>query len=187
MKNILWTLLLLPTLSYSLVGLSVGDKAPALKLKDTQGNLIDLSKSKKSRVVVFYRGSWCPYCINQLKNIQTQVMPKIKSSAELIAISVDRLKVAKKMRDKNNFKFRVVSDSKADSLKAFHIINKISDELVSKYKNSYKIDVEADSGETHHMIAHPAVFIVKNGKIAFADVNTDYKKRTSNKKILESL
>jgi len=58
---------------------------------------------------------------------------------------------------------------------------------VTKYKSSYKIDVEGYSGENHHMVAHPAVFIIKDGKVSFADAHLDYKKRTENSKILEAL
>lgn len=187
MKKILYLLMLVPTMVFATEGLKVGYKAPELKLKDTDGRLINLMSGKKSYVVVFYRGAWCPYCINQLKNIQMQVMPKLGQTTELIAISVDRPKVARKMKDKNNFSFRVVSDSKATSLKAFNIINKISDDLVAKYKEAYKIDVEGDSGETHHMIAHPAVFIIKKGLVSFADVHTNYKMRTKNKEILDNI
>ena len=91
------------------------------------------------------------------------------------------------MKDEYKFSFTVLSDPKAKSLQAFNIVNKLDDKLVKKYKASYKIDVEADSGETHHMVAHPAVFIIKNGKIAFADVQTDYKVRTDNQDILKAL
>ncbi len=187
MKKILWVILLLSQFGFATEGLKVGDKVPELKLRDTTGRTLSFDSRKKTYIIVFYRGAWCPYCLNQLKNIQMQVMPKLDKEVELITISVDQLKVAKKMRDKNNFSFRVVSDPRAKSLKAFNIINKISDELVLKYKEAYKIDIEADSGETHHMIAHPAVFIIKRGKITFADVHTDYKKRTNNKEILENI
>jgi len=91
------------------------------------------------------------------------------------------------MKRNNNFSFTVLTDPKAKSLKAFNIINKLSDDLVAKYKSSYKIDVEGDSGESHHMVAHPAVFIIKDGKVSFADVHLDYKKRTENSMILEAL
>ena len=57
--------------------------------------------------------------------------------------------------------------------------------MVAKYKSSYKIDVEGDSGEKHHIIAHPAVFIIENGKIIYVDVHTNYKERTKNSEILK--
>lgn len=173
--------------SFAIEGLSKGAKSPDLKVQSIDGSSINFSKLKLQTIVVFYRGSWCPYCIRQLESLQQEVMPKIGKKAQLIAISVDKEIVAKKMRRKFNFDFTVISDPKARTLKAFKIVNKLDDDLVKKYKSSYKIDVEGDSGEKHHMVAHPAVYIIENGIIKFADVNTDYKKRTSNEDILKAL
>jgi peroxiredoxin len=71
--------------------------------------------------------------------------------------------------------------------KGFGITFKVSDEIVSKYKNQYQIDLEASSGQTHHLLPHPAVFIVDTkGVIQFAHVNEDYKIRLEPQKILEA-
>jgi len=187
MKKIITLSFLLPTLLFAMTGLKIGDKAPKLELESTDSKMVNFSKLKNDTIVVFYRGAWCPYCIKQLKSIELDIAKKIKGKADIIAVSVDRSKVAKKMKDEYKFSFVVLSDTKAKSLKAFNIVNKLDDKLVKKYKASYKIDVEADSGETHHMVAHPAVFIIKDGKIAFVDVQTDYKVRTNNQDILKAL
>ena len=166
----------------------VGAFAPEIKLKDTDGKMFVLGEQKNKTVLVFYRGSWCPYCIRQLKSIKEDLVKKAKQkNVKLVAISVDKLLVAKKMKKKFGFDFTIISDPKAESLKAYKIVNKLSDELVRKYKNSYQIDVENDSGQIHHMVAHPAVFIVENKKVIFSDVHTDYKQRTDNKEILKAL
>ena len=172
---------------YALDGLKVGDSIPKIFLSDLDGNKIDLKNVKKKTVLVFYRGSWCPYCVKQLISIQNEFIGKVPKDFQLLPISVDRPKVAKRMKAKNKFTFSIVSDPKAESLKAFKIVNKLDDKLVMKYKSTYQIDVEGDSGETHHMVAHPAVFILENGKISFADIHTDYKDRTKNSDILNAL
>lgn len=188
MKYICFLCLIFLTNAFSMTGLYKGDKAPNFELRDTEGRQFIMKDQVKKTVLVFFRGSWCPYCIKQLQSINEEVIDKLDNdSTQLVAISVDKPIVAKKMKKKFNLKFTVLSDSKAQSLKAFKIVNKISDDLVSKYKSSYKIDVEADSGETHHMIAHPAVFIIEKGKVTFSDVQTDYKKRTKNSEILKAL
>jgi len=48
--------------------LNVGAKMPSFSLKDSNGKTIesvDLLK-QANLVVVFYRGSWCPFCNRQL-------------------------------------------------------------------------------------------------------------------------
>lgn len=188
MKNILIVaLFLFGSMAYA-QGLKVGESVPSLAIKDTTGNTYQLDKLSKKTVLIFYRGAWCPYCVKQLKSVNQEVQAKIDSKeAQLFAISVDNPRMAKKMKAKFDLKFQVISDSSASSLKAFKIVNQLTPELVKKYKNSYQIDIEGDSGQKHHMIAHPAVFIIQNGKILFADVHTDYKQRTSNSTILKEI
>ncbi len=171
----------------SVEGLAVGENTPVTTIKTVDGTDIDFKNTKNEYVLVFYRGSWCPYCMTQLKSIQSDLMPKLKENQKLVAISVDKKIVAKKMKGKFDFNFHVVSDPKANLLTSFKIANKLSDDLVKQYKNSYSIDVEGDSGEKHHIVAHPAVFIVKDGKIKYADVHTNYKERTKNEEILKNL
>ena len=173
--------------SFSMTGLEVGQKVPELSLKDTKGEKVDFNNNPKTIVAIFFRGSWCPYCVKQLKTVEDDLVKKVGENVEIVAISVDKLSVAKKMKNQFKFSFQVISDPLAKSLKAFKIINKLDDSLVQKYKASYKIDVEGDSGQTHHMVAHPAVFIIKNGKIAYADIHVNYKERTKNSEILKKL
>lgn len=168
-------------------GVKVGSNSPVKEFKAISGEKLNLMEDGKNYVLVFYRGSWCPYCMKQLDSIQSNVIPKLDGNTILVGISVDKESVAKKMAKTRNYTFKVVSDPKASSLMAFKIANKLDDELVEKYKSAYKIDVEGDSGEKHHIVAHPGVFIVKNGKIVFADVHTNYKERTENSVILKEL
>ena len=187
-KILLITFVFLSNLTHALTGLKSGDKVPSLNdLKTTEGRSVALKDKSTIAVLVFYRGSWCPYCVTQLKSIENEVMPKIKKGVKLFAISVDSLVKAKKMKRNFKFSFDIISDPKAISLQKFKIINKVGPGLVRKYKTSYGIDIEGDSGETHHMIAHPAVYIIKEGHIIFSEVHENYKQRTKNSKILEVL
>lgn len=185
MKKILFLLFILPHLVFAITGLKKGSSVPQISFKDIEGISVNLLKSKDPIVLVFFRGSWCPYCMKQLESIEKDLSDSVKTN--LVAISVDNLSVAKKMKDKYKLNFQIVSDPKAKILKAFNIANKLDDKLVKKYKSSYKIDVERASGETHHLVAHPAVFVVKNGVISFVDVNVNYKVRTDNADILKAL
>ena len=186
--SLIFVLTLFTQLSFALTGLQKGDKVPEVILKDTTGKSFNLAGQDKTTVIVFYRGSWCPYCVKQLKSLNEEVVGKLDpKTMQLVAISVDRPKVAMKMKRNFDLKYTVLSDRMANSLKAFKIVNKVDGNLVKTYKNSYKIDIEADSGETHHMIAHPAVFIVKDSKIIYSDIHTNYKERTKNSEILSHL
>ena len=130
MKYLILTLLSLFTFA-EVPGLKAGDAVPSITLKSISGKTYQLDKLDKKTAIIFYRGSWCPYCMKQLQSVQEDVMNKIGSDSQIIAVSVDRAMVAKKMKAKNKFSFAVISDPKAKSLAAFKIINKVDDKLVN--------------------------------------------------------
>lgn len=73
-----------------------------------------------------------------------------------------------------------------ETAKAFGSTFQVPAELVSKYKTEYQIDLEAASSQTHHLLPHPAVYVIgTDGIIRFAHVNEDYKVRLEPDKILE--
>jgi len=58
--------------------LSPGDRFPALTFNLTNGDTIDLpdALSGSYGVVLFYRGSWCPYCNTQLRVPASTAAPR---------------------------------------------------------------------------------------------------------------
>ncbi len=52
--------------------LNVGAKMPSFSLKDSNGKTVNSDDLLKqgNLVVVFYRGSWCPFCNLYLRNLQ---------------------------------------------------------------------------------------------------------------------
>ena len=72
--------------------LKVGERAPAIVLKNAKGETVDVANLlKKGPVIVtFYRGGWCPYCNLELKAYQ-EVLPEIVAAgAALVAISPEK-------------------------------------------------------------------------------------------------
>lgn len=69
--------------------------------------------------------------------------------------------------------------------KAFNVLNQL-DEAGVKRLEGYGIDLEAHSGQKHHTIAIPSIFIIDaKGKVAWAHADTEYKTRPSAKQLLE--
>ncbi|MCB0393957.1 MAG: AhpC/TSA family protein [Bdellovibrionales bacterium] len=172
-------------------GLNIGTKAPNFTANKVPKGTIQLSNEVKDQnvVLVFYRGGWCPFCNIQLRELQNTLAPELKSlNAKLIAVSVDLVDEGVKTTEKNSLSFDVVSDPKAKILKAYNIAYKVPEELVKKYKESYGLDLEKSSGEKHHIIAVPSVFVIdKTQTIKFSYSNEDYKTRAQIKDILAAL
>lgn len=62
-------------------------------------------------------------------------------------------------------------------LRKARVAYKLDDQILAEFKK-FNIDVEDASGQKHHMLPVPAVFLVAtNGLIQFEYVNPDYKVR----------
>jgi len=107
---------------------------------------------------------------------------------QILAISPDQPSKIAETPDRESLGYTLLSDSSMETAKAFGITFQVPAELVSKYKNEYQIDLEAASGQTHHLLPHPAVYVIgTDGIIRFVHVNEDYKVRLEPAEILEAV
>jgi peroxiredoxin len=167
--------------------LKIGDRVPEVVVQTVDGAEVALRAELAGQpsVVIFYRGGWCPYCVRHLAALAEVEADLLAAGFKLVALSPDR---PAKLREKpalEKLNYTLLSDSPATAARAFGLAFQVPDELVAKYKNEYKIDLEGDSGQTHHLLPHPAVFIVDaGGIIRYAHVNPDYKVRLESDQIL---
>lgn len=78
----------------------------------------------------------------------------------------------------------MLSDSKMEAAKRFGIAYEVNAKTLKRL-SGFGIDVEAASGEDHHLLPVPSVFIAdKDGSIAFSYVNPDYRKRLDSEVLL---
>lgn len=70
---------------------------------------------------------------------------------------------------------------------AFGLSFKVDSPTLKKL-DSYDIDIEAASGQNHHLLPVPAVFITDDeGRITFRHYDPNYKKRLSSKALLKAI
>ncbi len=186
---VLPTLLIALTVSGAEVPLQVGDPVPALALRTADGSVFDLNAAiaRKPAVLIFYRGGWCPYCTLHLAQLQ-EIEPQLKQAGyQILTISPDRPEKLSEADAEHNYAYTLLSDSNMEVAKAFGLAFAVDAATREKYKD-YGIDLEAASGETHHLLPVPAVFVVgTDGIIRFAHSNPDYKERLSNEAILDAI
>jgi peroxiredoxin len=71
----------------------------------------------------------------------------------------------------------LLSDSSMETARAFGIAFEVDPPMLEKLA-SYNIDIEGASGQTHHLLPVPSVFLVgTDGIIDFVYANPDYKVR----------
>lgn len=168
--------------------LLVGATVPSLTLVSVDGEAFDLNEAIKSQptILIFYRGGWCPYCNLQLGQLQT-VEPKLLALGyQLLAISPDRPAKLAESIDKHKLTYTLLSDHTMKAARSFGTAFRVDDATVEKYKG-YGIDLEAASGQKHHLLPVPSVFIVGiDGVIKFSYANPDYKVRLAPEDLLKA-
>lgn len=169
---------------------TVGDHIPDVTLLTAESTALTLQDAVKTKpaVLVFYRGGWCPFCNRYLMALAKIEKDLAAAGCQILAISPDQPAKIAETPDRENLSYTLLSDSKMETATAFGISFQVPADLVAKYKSDFQIDLEAASGKTHHLLPHPAVFIVdQKGLIRFAHVNPDYKTRLDPAEILKTV
>lgn len=169
--------------------LKVGAAAPNSTLRGIDGKSIELKEvlAGKPTVLIFYRGGWCPFC-----NVHLSELSKVEGDLrglgfQIVAISPDTPEELNKTLDKDHLTYRLFSDSKALALRSFGVAFRVDDQTFTTYRDRFKIDLERSSGEQHHILPVPSVFLIdKGGKIVFLYSNPDYKVRLKGPEILKA-
>ncbi len=151
-------------------GLAIGEKAPAIVGKDAFGVDLDWNKllEKGPVVVVFYRGSWCPFCNVYLASLMKE-METISSLGTLIAVTPQKPKNIDQTVKKNNLTFPVVFDEEGKNTLAYRSVSEKHDIPMLKTK-------QYDSP----FLPVPATYIIaQDGTVSKRHYDEDYKTRMS--------
>jgi peroxiredoxin len=86
-----------------------GEKFPHLTVSATNGKVLALPDDFEGHfgVVLFYRGSWCPYCNAQLRAFQRAAKSLAEVGAQVIALSVDDEATTTELVSKHGLTFPV--------------------------------------------------------------------------------
>ena len=159
--------------------IGVGAHAPAVKLADMNGVPVELAKSfaEKPTVLVFYRGSWCPFCNQQLAALG-ELEPKLLALGyQIIAISPDSAEGLKKMAGKNHLDYQLLSDHGMEASTAYGTAFRLSAEIEKKY-GDFGVPLTPVPGGEGHWLPVPTVYLIgSDGVIKFVYSNPDYKVR----------
>jgi peroxiredoxin len=157
----------------------VGEKVPDLVLRDMKGKTFDLSAAfaAKPTILIFYRGGWCPYCNLHLGQLQEAESTLVGLGYQILAVSPDRPEKLGAPIEKNELSYTLLSDSTMKAATSLGLAFRVDDDTIEKYKG-FGIDLEADSGEKHHLLPVPAALVVgRDGVVKFSYVNPNYKMR----------
>jgi peroxiredoxin len=157
----------------------VGQSLPRITLKSAGRRPFDLNAAVASKptILVFFRGGWCPYCSTHLGALQTIEPNLVKLGYQIIAVSADRPEIIDGPVEKNGLSYSIYSDQDMAGAKALGLAFRVDDETYEKCKE-YGIDLEKDSGRTHHILPVPAALVLDTkGVVRYVFANPDYTMR----------
>ncbi len=159
--------------------LQMGDQAPDLTLPDALNRPVRLSTlwTQGPLVLIFYRGGWCPYCNLELRAWQQQLTELSRLGAQLVAVSPQTPDNSLSTAEKNGLAFAVLSDSALQAATDFGVAFELPPELIALYGQMGN-DLPVLHGQGRWMLPVPATYVIdRNGRIAYAHVDADYRER----------
>lgn len=98
--------------------LGAGDQFPSISIDLVDGTTVDTAAAAdgRYRVVLFYRGSWCPFCNAQLRAFQRALPDLANVNTDVLAVSVDDQKTTQALVEKLHLEFPVGHSADAHKL-----------------------------------------------------------------------
>lgn len=155
----------------------VGAPMPDFLLPDDSGHLVSLEKLRSGGpvIVAFLRGHWCPYCrLNAaaLAGLAASVKP-----AQIVAISAETAKYARKLRDDSGASFPFLTDVGNGYAMMLGLSFALGEELAAML-SADACDIAKFHGTESWVLPIPAVFVVgRDGLIKARYVNPDFRQR----------
>jgi|SRR5579859_611610 len=159
--------------------LKVGAVAPIFTLPDSDGNLVSSKDllARKTLIITFYRGAWCPFCNLDLKALE-EARPEFEArGAALVAISQTNAANSRKAQSDNHLGFPVLSDKGGEIGAAFGVRWTLPEYLRDVHR-MMGAPLPMFNGEESWTLAMPARYVIgQDGVIAYAEVGADYRIR----------
>lgn len=170
--------------------IEVGKKAPEFQLPNAQGQTVSLTGllAKGPAVVMFYRGSWCPYCNLQIRALQARLADIHACGAELVAISPESPDGSLSMVERDALEFPVLSDKGADVAARFGVAWKVPEPLLEHIRKGRNLDLAEINQGNANVLPIPATFVVnRDGVVAWRFLDVDYRTRPEPGDVLAAL
>jgi len=136
--------------------LSVGQKAPAFKGKDQNGNPISLADFKgKTVVIYFYPADNTPTCTVQACNLRDNFELLLKNDVQVIGISPDDLSSHSKFATKFSLPFPLIPDETLKIIEQYGVWgekNMYGKKYMGLIRTTFVVD---EQGKISHIIHKP--------------------------------
>lgn len=170
--------------------LEVGEEAPIIKGIDQNGNEFNsVSVLKTDKILlVFYRGSWCPYCRKHLMSLQNHLEELNKKGVKVVVVTPELTKNSKALSNKIDANFSILHDKNNVIMNSYKVAFEVNESNVPKYYQSTLELTQKYNAEGKPVLPVPATYIIgKKGKIEYVQYDVNYTKRSDFKELLKIL
>jgi len=166
--------------------LTTGDAAPDFSIANARGEEVSLNKKLKNgpAILSFYRGTWCPYCNLEFRELLDQ-LPKFRSrDAVVLALSPQVLNRNEVPTEQG---FEDLSDRGNAVARNYGLVYPLGEEIKRIYE-SFGIRIDEINADESFELPLPATFIVdRDAQIRYAFTSGDIGERAEPGELVEVL
>ena len=166
----------------------VGDAAVDGELIGWDGKTVKLSKLWHDGPVVlmWYRGGWCPYCNIQLRVMQQKLEAIENAGARLVVLTPEIPEKAKETAESSGLDIVALHDRDNQLAEQYGIMFDLPEPIVATYRD--KIKLPSYNGTDKMQLPLAATYVIdSSGKITYAFLDADYKKRAEPSDVLAAV
>lgn len=167
--------------------LNIGDKIPDFKIM-LGGEEHSISEVYEAGPLIlkFYHGGWCERCVADLKAYERMNADFKKAGAQILGISPDDDKVSMETRTKNGISYDLIQDADLFAAKELGLTYEASPKVEKHLKDNGLEMAKYLSPTDKKNILVPATYVItKQGVVAFAYVDADYRTKADPKVVLD--
>ena len=169
--------------------LKVGDTIPSFNLENALGSRINSADllAQGPMVLVFYRGSWCPYCNLYLQSLQDSLSGIKAAGGTLVAVTPEYPDESITTVEKHGLEFEVLSDPGLKTARQFGLVYEFTPALDSVYAG-FGLNLREHNRTEKSELPIPATYVIdRSGRIVYAFLDTDYTYRAEPSEVIAAL
>jgi len=152
---------------------AVGSKAPDFRSLDSDGKEFRLSMLAGSRVLLkFFRGTWCPYCVADLRLWNAQREELRALGLKLVAVSHDTVGELSQFKAQHGWDMTLVADDDLEIIRRYNLQNR---------------NFTPKGGPFRDMAIPANILIDADGKVLWMSQATDFRVRSHPAKVLADI
>lgn len=170
--------------------LQVGERAPAFRLPDAQGQLVDLEHllAQGPVVLLFYRGHWCPFCSLTLRDYQRAASRFSALRTTVVAISPQAAAANAYTAQRTGPGLVLLSDVGSHVARAYGLAYDLPAPLKALFEGEYATPLPEINADGAWTLPVPATYLIApDGRVISAGVDVDYRRRTDPQAVIARL